>query len=632
MMKRRALWLGLFALLLSGSAWSKNAPYTHTEVEVLSSADSITHDEKLRLLVKITPKDKWHIYWNNPGDAGIATKVNIHTAYGQAKLLNQSAPKHFLLHNTITQYAYDNAAYWLFEITPSADKPLKNGDEIEVAADVSWLACAEECVAENLTETLKFPVATAIHHPDDWEKELFKAQKNFPARLENGTFALRNNLLHVNLPSQGKTPHNLRLIPEKRGLIIDTETQTFNDDGKLLSVAIPIWDDAAFSDNLDVLLLGESESWKVSLQKDNNALPPLPHKMPNFWLILATAFLGGIILNLMPCIFPVLFLKALNIVNHAHTRQKNYASALCYGGGVMLCFVSVAALLWLLRAAGENIGWGFQLQSPWFVAIMLVLFLLLALMFWGIFDLNISWLNRFGALSGKHTLLNSFVTGFFAVLIASPCSAPFMGAAIGYSITQPAYIYFPIFLVLGLGYALPFALIEMFPKLLSGWLPRPGKWMLTLKKVFAVPMLATCVWLGWILFNQLGITSQTAESEGKLQWQEFSQTNLQQSLQNKRPVLIMFTAKWCLTCLVNEKVALETADFRNYAQKHNIVLLKADWTNKNPQITQSLAQYGRNSVPLYVFYNGQNHNYKILPQLLTPTRVIEETGLDKHNR
>lgn len=627
-MKLRALWLGVFALLLSGSAWGKTAPYTHTKVEVLSSADSITHDEKLQLLVKITPQDKWHIYWNNPGDAGIATKVNIHTAYGRAKLLKQSAPKHFLLHDSITQYAYDKAAYWLFEITPAADNPLKNGDEIEVAADVSWLACAEECVAENLTETLKFPVAAAVHHPAEWEQELFTAQKNFPARLPDGHFALNGNTLRVSLPSQGHMPQNLRLIPEKRGIIIDTAAQIFNDDGSSLSVEIPVWEETVLGDKIKVLLLGDKESWQTTLHQNHDLLPPPAAQTPNLWLILAAAFIGGLILNLMPCIFPVLFLKALNVINNAHTRPKNYTGALCYSGGVMLCFVSIAALLWLLRAAGENIGWGFQLQSPWFVAVMLVLFLLLALMFLGVFDLNISWLNRFGALSGKHPNFNSFGTGFFAVLIASPCSAPFMGAAIGYSITQPAYVYFPVFLALGLGYALPFTLIEMFPKLLCGWLPRPGKWMLTLKKIFAVPMLATCVWLGWILFSQLGITSPTAD---KLQWQEFSEAKLQQSLQSKHPVLVMFTAKWCLTCLVNEKVALETTDFRNYAQKHNIVLLKADWTNKNPQITQSLAQYGRNSVPLYVFYNGQNHDYKILPQLLTPTRVIEEMGLDKHN-
>ena len=299
-------------------------------------------------------------------------------------------------------------------------------------------------------------------------------------------------------------------------------------------------------------------------------------------------------------------------LNHRQMR----IDSLLYLAGVVLSFMIIAGFLAFLRAQGEYIGWGFQLQSPVFVAVILVIFVIVFFLLLDLIKVRNPFADRLGRISMSNRRIGAFATGFFAVLIASPCTAPFMGIAIGYTLMQPLYVYLPVFLSLSLGYALPFTLVGFFPKVLHKMLPRPGKWMDILKKVFAIPVFLTCLWLVWVLYNQTG--RHAAGTASTAEWQSYNARKVAELVDKGEPVFINFTAKWCITCLANEKLALDTSRFAELVQKHHIHLFKADWTNKDRHIAEALERYGRNSIPLYVYYDSENEDYVILPQLLTP--------------
>lgn len=359
-----------------------------------------------------------------------------------------------------------------------------------------------------------------------------------------------------------------------------------------------------------------TQQWTQNLAKAQRWFFP-EHNGHFYWgMVLLLAFVGGLILNFMPCILPILSIKAITLVQSSYDRRKNRLEALFYFLGIIVSFFFVATVLLLLRLNGEYVGWGFQLQSPLFVGFMIVLFFIITLMLLDIITINNPLANAAGRMSFRNHLISSFMTGFLAVLIASPCTAPFMGIAIGYTLTAPVFVYYPIFFALGIGYALPFTLIYLFPKPLHKILPKPGKWMLLLKKMFAIPVFCTCVWLGWVLYAQLSLSQEISALE--LNWQPYDKNKIMQHLQKDEPVFIDFTAKWCLTCLLNKKAALQSSEFEQLVQKNKINLFEADWTNNNEIIATALAEYGRNSIPLYVYYDGKSNNYILLPQILTP--------------
>lgn len=340
-----------------------------------------------------------------------------------------------------------------------------------------------------------------------------------------------------------------------------------------------------------------------------------PAENESVFLIMLMAFAGGIILNLMPCVFPVLSIKVIALAQGLTDKKKSRTEALLYSLGVVISFLLVAGILFWLRAKGEQIGWGFQLQSPVFVGIMLGIFIIIFFMLLDVIDFCSPWAGKIGGILFKNDKLNAFMTGLFAVLIASPCTAPFMGIAVGYALVQPLYVYFPVFFALGTGYALPFTLAGFYPEVLSRVLPKPGKWMDILKKIFAIPVFLTCIWLGWVLYSQNA--SKAVSEAGMLSWKTYDVSAVEKLREQGKPVFVVFTAKWCITCLVNEKTALDTKVFADLVKSRGITLFKADWTNKDDYIAQALETYGRNSVPLYVYYDGSG-DYKILPQLLTP--------------
>jgi thiol:disulfide interchange protein len=391
-------------------------------------------------------------------------------------------------------------------------------------------------------------------------------------------------------------------------------------------------------------------------------------------IILLFALAGGMILNLMPCVFPVLSIKALSFTTTHQTDRSKQAHGIAYTAGVVSSFVAIAVVMLALRAAGEAIGWGFQLQSPLFVIFLIYLFFIMGLAFAGYLEIG-SGLMSVGQSSDKNVGLgSSFMTGVLATTVASPCTAPFMGPALGFAISQPSYVALMVFAFLGLGMALPFILLTWIPGL-SQKLPRPGQWMDTFKQFLYFPLYITAVWLLWVAGRQTNIdvaitvviglvliamaiwlwklnkseglslsrvfasaclvgalalpTISVSESNKEPLWQAYSAQLLNRLRTDGKPVFINLTADWCITCLVNEKVALGSDTFYQAIADNNITYLKGDWTNNDPEITKLLNQYQRSGVPLYLMYpNGQGEP-EILPQILLAPMVLDAINRTK---
>lgn len=609
-----------FALVLGGRTDKVSA-------DIITSTDDICPNQALEVLVRLKMHDGWHTYWRNPGDVGLPTSINWRLPEGfTAEERDHSQPKSFISEDLV-QYGYDDIAYYKIRLTPDPKK-ITVGEKQNFTAVVSWLACKDECMPETVRLSFSIPVREFAAEPTQkWQDEITAANRTFPARTGwNGGYQILPDgklLINIRLPKAEMLAevNAVSFLPYQNGLFVNTDSQAAgaDDQGNLsLSIGLEQEPESNLPGILTIDQDGRRSSYELELAQTGNLLvyPPLQTDDKGLLTVILMAFAGGIILNFMPCIFPILSIKAISLVQGSVNKRNARIESLLYLAGVVLCFMLTATVLVWLREQGENIGWGFQLQSPVFVAVMIAVFFIVFLMLLDVINLRNPFANRIGRVSFAKQKINAFFTGFFAVLIASPCTAPFMGIAIGYTLARPIYVYYPVFLALSLGYALPFTLIGLFPEKIHKFLPKPGKWMATLKKVFAIPVFLTCVWLGWVLFNQLN--SGRSAAADNLNWQSFNQKSVEAALLQKQPVFIDFTAKWCITCLANEKMALESEKFADLVKEQKIQLFKADWTNRDDEITRALEAYGRNSIPLYIYYRGDDSGYVILPQLLTP--------------
>ena len=385
----------------------------------------------------------------------------------------------------------------------------------------------------------------------------------------------------------------------------------------------------------------------------------------SLYVVLSFAFLGGLILNLMPCVFPILSIKILNLATLGATHNNKYLHGLAYTLGILLSFVLIGSLLMILRDTGESLGWGFQLQSPIFVGFIVYLFVLIGLSLSGWFTFGNNIMGWGQKTTQGNDLSSSFMTGLLATVVASPCTAPFMGTALGFALTQSSMIAISTFIFLGLGMAFPILAITCLPNL-SNWLPKPGVWMDRFKQFLAFPLYLTAVWLIWVLGRQtnsdvvaailcgivfilfaiwlhkiyknkmtkiltvmlfalaifLPIWNEKNRDTDNL-WEAYSKEKLSMLLENEDSVFINLTADWCITCLVNEQMVLKTNDFSDILNKKNIIYLKADWTKYNPEITELLNDYNRSGVPLYLFYPAGEAEPIILPQILKISDMID---------
>jgi len=635
----------------------------------------------------------WHTYWLNAGDSGTPARV---TWTGVDDI--ESAPIQWpipkkLPMGPLMNFGYEGEVILLQDITFPED--LDEGPH-DITAKIEILVCHEICIPETHTAGFTIngdeePVPAAVEMartklPLDmgWQAQMGEQDGDLVVRIATDT------------PNAFADLSSIELYPEEWGLITYTEkTSAAKDDSHL--VLTHTRGDRALSDvPVSKLVIayddanGDRKAVRVSAliepTLNETAAPPSPENNLGIIKAILLAFLGGLILNLMPCVFPVLSMKALSLVKlKDEDNKKARLYGIAYTLGILACFALIAGLLLALKATGSQVGWGFQLQHPAVILFLAYLFFTLALNLAGYFDINLGLANVGSRLAGRTGMTGSFFTGVLATLVATPCTAPFMGAAMGYALTQSAFVSMVVFLFLGLGLAAPYLALCLIPAL-RHVLPKPGAWMETFRQFLSFPMFASALWLLWVLSQQVSHMSQFAALLGMLfiglgiwiyknrsahrickpiavvlsllaflfvattfsmmkpmeaadaetltlekgdNWEAFTRARLADHLEGDDPVFVNMTAAWCITCKVNEKVALNIDSTRALFAQKNIKYLKGDWTNQNPEITNFLEEYGRSGVPIYVYYGpretkgGTRPEPVVLPQLLTPGLIAE---------
>jgi thiol:disulfide interchange protein len=708
----RALKFWLFALMLASPAGFASSGSTiataNVKARLVSEVQSLSPGQVFWVALELDIKDGWHTYWRNPGDSGEATKLAWQLPPGfTAGGIVWTTPHRFVI-APLVNYGYAKHAVHLVQIT--APKDLKTGTPVALAAKASWLVCSDVCIPEDANLQLTLPVSAQTGAPDPKEAALFTAARSeLPSAQPAPTTArIQGDQLVITLGKEwGPTLSqikSLEFFPYDEGSIEYSVAQvlTRSQDavelsmkvgyqppkaGLIRGVLMATEQTGAQSDTLPIEIAADFSGAGAAPVKAAPQFAPLPrslkepeHSLPTLLLF---AVLGGLILNLMPCVFPVLSIKALNVMEQAKKHPAEVrAKGLVFAAGVIVSMLCLAGVLLALRAGGEQLGWGFQLQSPLFVTLLVYLLLAVGLNLSGVFEVG-------GGLAGVGDNLTqgdgysaSFFTGVLATLVATPCSAPFMAPAVGAALTQAPINALCIFAALGIGISLPFVLLSFAPWM-RGVLPKPGAWMDTLKQVFAFPVYATAAWLLWVVAQEtspfgLGAAlagtilvalaawsfqkarssagarkatvlttaaislilavllpirfadvaaaapgNTTARSQDSDVWVPYSAARVEELNAAGKPLLVNFTASWCLTCMVNERNAFADDAVQKIFRDRKVTLMKGDWTNRDPAITKALAAFGRAGVPLYVVYNSQpgSHDPKVLPQILTASVV-----------
>lgn len=620
---RFQIFLLLFSIVFfSGPLFAEtNSAYeAHTQVELIADTDRIQPGTEFRAGVLFRMDPEWHVYWKNPGDSGMAPVFKWvlpeGISVGEVQL---PTPKKIDL-PPLSSYGYEGEVLLAMPFQVSSE--FNPNAPVLLKVKVEWLACKVECIPgqAELELAVPFPVRADIFE---------KTKVRYPT--QDNAFEIHAERFDQNIeltffPQAGPVLEQASFFPENAELVAHADVQSFTvlSQGYRLNVPLAVTQPKILERLRGVLVSGE-RAWEIDIPFETNSAPiETPLRFSGAVLF---AFLGGLILNLMPCVLPVLSLKVLSFVNES---RQSHASALKQGliftAGVLISFWVLAGALMLLKSGGQQIGWGFQLQSPWFVAGLAVIFLILAFNLFGFFEIGLSLTGAGQTLSAKKGWAGTFASGILAVVVATPCTAPFMGTALGYALTQPAWVAWAVFTALGSGLACPYVLLCANPAWLR-FIPKPGPWMVTLKKVLGVFLLLTALWLGWIFAVQTGIlkwaTKTQPDSEHQLNWEPYSEARLAELLADGKPVFVDFTAAWCLTCQVNERLALDRKETAALFKDRKVTALKADWTSRDETITRALAAYGRNSIPFYLLYPGQGEPPVILPEILTP-QIIRE--------
>ena len=631
---------------------------------------------------------KWHVYWRNPGDSGEAPRVNWTLPAGwEAGEIQWPVPERIPV-GPLVNYGYENTVTLLVPVDVPSD--FRTTEPVPVQADVSWLVCKVECIPQegrvSLTLTTQdhvTPSGTGVA-ADKFEPVRAKWPVSLTGEARYAVTAGRLELRIEDAVLSSAQAKSVWFASHEWGPVAASGEQTWTADADGLMLRMPAGDiPPSKGATLDGLLVVTDNSSGERLTRgftvSASPMTPTtesPRSETTLLLAIGFALLGGLILNLMPCVLPVLSIKALGLVQQAsqdHDSEKKTDAAghaLAFGVGVLLSFLALAGLLLALRAGGMAICWGFQLQEPAVVIGLMLLMLALGLNLSGVFSLD-SRLSGVGqSFTEKRGLSGSFATGVLAVVVASPCTAPFMGTALGFALTRPAVETLFVFTALAAGFAAPLMLLSAKPGW-AKWLPKPGPWMERLRNALAFPLYATAAWLLWVLTQQVDATRLGAALAGTmlfafgLWWlgQPLRKTGIRASLviallisslglvtyasrgqaptetetnanawsteqiaalrADGRGILVNFTAAWCITCKVNERVALDTDAVRDALARLDMAYLKGDWTNRNAAITEELQRHGRSGVPLYLVYPAGPGEPEVLPQLLTEGMVLE---------
>jgi thiol:disulfide interchange protein DsbD len=682
----------VFIALVAGvaaNAGPNSADAQHLHVQLVAPEDEIYPggNNQIGLYFKLEPG--WHVYWKNAGDAGGPPRIRWTLPDGvTAGLLQFPAPKRLPL-GPLMDFGYEDEV--LYPIKLDVAPSVKNGKAV-LDANVDWLVCREVCLPGKAELKLTL--------------QLFSGKP--PVISGSSEDAALMQRLASTLPQPLPTSVKVAFQPTADGFRLGIETgrretaaQFFPADQDTLANAAPekvtaaprgavmeLKKDANLAANPKqlngVLELSGGRAYVLAALPGTVAVP-----VELDWGVMAKtsalAFLGGLLLNLMPCVFPVLFLKGLALCQSgSEERHRLRMHGFVYAAGILVSFWILVGALLGLRAAGASLGWGFQFQSPVFLALMAGLLFFLGLSLAGQFEIGLSLTSAGGSLAAKQGYAGSFFTGVLAVIVATPCTAPFMGAAIGYALAQPAIVTFCVFTAIALGLAVPYVALTLQP----AWtrlLPKPGVWMEILRQAISVPIFATVIWLAWVLAQAYGaavlaallvcllllavagwflgrwpaqrwatviaaaillcVIGISAYAPGKLaaapevqttgqqtqqQWEPWSQDAVSKYQAQGRPVLVDFTASWCLSCQVNERMALSQPAVKQALQSANVALLKADWTRHDEAITQALAALDRSGVPAYALYVPGQSEPQMLPEVLTPGIVLDAVGKLPH--
>jgi len=652
----------------------------HIEVELIAETMSVQPGAPFRVGLRLLPDPGWHTYWKNPGDSGIPTEIDWDLPPGvSASPIAWPYPGAMPMGHLIN-YGYKGEH--LLPVTLEVPAELPVGDDFVIRAEASWLVCEEICIPGDAELQLSLPVASDSPRLDAANQALFAwADQRRPESVDwPARFSVEGGQLSLQIESEGHDGDTEWAFFSALANVVDHSvpaSTTAGDERILVAQKLSPFI-AGTPDALPFVLVDtvNERAFELTAQigdlTSTGELAPTPP--PIGWMTaLGLALLGGLLLNLMPCVFPVLSIKAISLVDGAGTDQRGHG--LAYTAGVVLSFAVLAALLLGLRSAGEAIGWGFQLQSPWIVGLLIYVLFALGLSLSGLFNFGGGLMNTGQNLTERSGLSGSFFTGVLACIVASPCTAPFMGAALGAAVLMPWPMAMSIFVALGFGLALPLLLLSYSPAL-ARWLPRPGPWMETFKQAMAFPLYLAVVWLIWVLARQTDANGLAAVLIGLVAlaftlwlfgkrdsgpvmsvarhvsvfaglvvavaalaaaarfesgpaevadawWEDYSAARLAELRADPdTAVFVNMTADWCLTCKVNEGVALNKAEVREAFEAGSVVYMKGDWTRRDDAITDYLAQFGRNGVPLYVVYPRNGGEPQILPQVLTPGLVV----------
>ncbi|MBI5319021.1 protein-disulfide reductase DsbD domain-containing protein [Bradyrhizobium sp.] len=684
----RILSVVLCAVALGTASASAQDAASLVKVELLAEPSAIVPGEPFTVGIKLSMKQHWHTYWRNPGDSGEPTQVTWKLPQGfVAGELQWPAPS-LIRVGPAANFGYEGETILLARVTPPRD--LKSGASVDLAADVAYLVCEKICIPGEASVSLSLSVAEPGAPSRD--KAAFEAARSRLPQPSpwNASFSADTKAITLSLRSadlRGDAIRSATFFPYDNTLIDNAARQGLRADGQTTRLTIERSQIAKqVPQRIEgVLVLEEDVGGKIvphafAIDATRSAVPAAGEGGMTLLYAVVSALIAGVILNFMPCVFPVLSVKILYLTEHrAETPRRIRLHGIAYVLGILASFTMLAGVLQGLRAGGAEVGWGFQLQSPLTVAALAFILFALGLSLSGILTIGTS-LTRIGGsrLLQSGGLSGSFFAGVLATVVATPCTAPFMGASIGFALVQPFAVGLVVFLALGFGLGLPFLALTFAPGL-QRLLPRPGRWMETLKQALAFPLYATVAWLIWVLSFQVGAsgllaalaalvliafgawifrvsqeqghasgrvlqgmtaamvagvvaltvlidrdrpTAANAGYASKASSEAFSQQKLDALLASGQPVFVNMTAAWCITCLVNERTALSTDAVREMFAGKRVAYLKGDWTNRNPEITRLLERFGRSGVPLYVLYRSGGEAV-VLPQILTQSLVLD---------
>ena len=710
-----AVALAAAALLGAGAAAAAPVKTPHVEAELVSERTALVPGRATTVALRLKMADGWHTYWRNPGDSGLPTTLACKLPAGTTAGPIQWPAPEALPAGPLVNFGYEGEVLLLTDVAVAADA--RPGDTLTLAAKAEWLVCRETCIPEEAQLELVLPVSDRSDPYPQWGKAIAATRDALPAPAPGWLAAARGDgqkvVVTLTAPAGAATPAGVHFFPFDEGRIEPAGKQAFaRDPSGTFTLTLPVANQLApgFARVAGVLtstggfaagaaapkaIVIDTPLTGAVVAGPKPAAAPVPvlnaaapaGEGLSLLAAMLFAFIGGIVLNLMPCVFPVLSLKALALAAPGHgNRQKLRLEGLAFSGGVIATFVVLAGLLLAFRAAGEQFGWGFQLQSPAVVTGLALLFFVLALNMSGAFEFTSLVPSEAAGWSARNRYADAALSGVLAVVIASPCTAPFMGAALGFALAQPAVVTLVVFVALGLGMALPFLLLSWFP----GWrrmLPKPGKWMVHLKQMLAFPLYATVAWLAWVLGAQVDndavvrllITlvvvafalwawrtyrmgaaraysvaavagfvaacavawplfsggaerdaAAAAPGAGKAAagdpWQPFTPALVAELTAAGKPVFVDFTAAWCVTCQVNKRLVLNDRTVKDAFVQHGIELVRADWTRRDPVITQALAALGRQGVPVYVLYIP-GREPTLLPEVLQTQVVLDALAM-----